>query len=298
MQLVNRIVTTAVYTLSRVDWGAILVQHPQQFIDAVSHLHSDSSMHERAVPVCCMLQVDWEAILAQHPQQFIDAVSPWMLPELAKETAGATSGSAAATTSLSNPPATNHKDSNKVPPGSSTADVKVDGDGDVATGVGKHNQDGVPSTPQQQRGRGFQAADHAQRAQQGGCGSQGANHAQHAQQQGHGAQHVDHAQHTQQQGGCAIHGESSGEPCSQPSAQGEGACSSGMDHRTPGDGGAPRSACLGSNGKGDCGGGEKGFFRGATGDGASGGTAPCSLLPRVEQHMGTVRQRLFALNSP
>lgn len=34
---------------------------------------------------CTQRQVDWEALLSQHPQRFIDAVSPWLLPPEASQ---------------------------------------------------------------------------------------------------------------------------------------------------------------------------------------------------------------------
>ncbi len=34
--------------------------------------------------VCACAQVDWEAILSQHPDKFISAVSSWLLPAAAR----------------------------------------------------------------------------------------------------------------------------------------------------------------------------------------------------------------------
>jgi len=204
-------------------------------------------------------QVDWEAILAQHPQQFIDSVSHWMLPEEAK---GAIQGSATTTTTTTTT-ATNRKDNDGVPSGLSSGEGRAHSTGEWESVAG--------------RKQALLGAD--------------------AEQQDHRPEITDLAQ---QQGEGSLLGQSCGGPSSQPPLQGEGgqagACSAGMDHSTQGAVDTPCTACPGSNVSGVCG-VNNGRSSGGTAGKAVGRAAPSSLLPRVEQQIGTVRQRLYALNS-
>lgn len=243
---------------------------------------------------CTHMQADWEALLAQHPQHFIDAVGSWLLPPAARAATNSGrgqphGGGEAGPASGAKPPtpptqAAAQGCRPECPWGSSPDAARA------RTGQLGHDAHAGPPAQDAQEGSHGQAAHAGQGCNAGPSGQE--------RMRGQRGRHAGEDDGEHQQGAAPpalCRGErlaAAGDSCSLgPTAGGEGgvggllpighACASG-DECAQREAGAPQAV---------------GHDRAVGCDAAVGTSWPQnSQLPRLEQYVGTVRQRLCVLN--